>query len=225
MGIEANAAGHYPDIAPTAHVHPTATVVGRVRIAERVFVGPHAVIRADEAGPDGDIEPIVIGESANVQDCVVIHALGGTGVTIGRRTSIAHGAVVHGPCEIGDDCFVGFNSVVFYAQLGNGVVVMHQSLVERARVPEDRLVPSMTAVRCDYEASHLKRVPPEIVAFVEKVVGANSLLVQAASRPIADAMPEGKSPPRSPGPVFALDNGRGEGHHRRREDRCRNRVG
>ena len=99
MGIEVNTAGHYPEIAPTAYVHPTAMVIGRVHIGERAFVGPHAVIRADEAGPGGTIEPIVIGESANVQDCAIIHALGGTGVDIGRGTSIAHAAVVHGPAR------------------------------------------------------------------------------------------------------------------------------
>ena len=191
MGVEANATGHYPEIAPTACVHPTATVIGRVHIGDRAFVGPHAVIRADEAGPDGTIEPIVIGESTNVQDCAILHALGGTGVTIGRRTSIAHAAVIHGPCQIGAECFVGFNSVVFHATLGNGVVVMHQALVEWAVVREGRLVPSMTAVRSDYEASHLKRVPPEIVAFAEKVINANVLLAESAFRGQPDLWPIG----------------------------------
>ena len=180
MGLEANTAGHYPEIAPTAYVHPTATVIGRVCIRDRAFVGPHAVIRADEAGPDGTIEPIVIGESTNVQDCAIIHALGGTGVSIGPRTSIAHAAVIHGPCKIGVGCFVGFNSVVFRATLGDGVVVMHQALVEWAVVPEGLLVPSMTAVRCEDDVFRLKRVPTEIIAFAERVTNANVLLAQAA---------------------------------------------
>lgn len=180
MALEANAAGHYPEIAPTAYVHPTATVIGRVSVGDYAFVGPHAVIRADEMGPDGDIEPITIGESANVQDCAIIHALGGTGVTIGRRTSIAHAAVIHGPCRIGAGCFVGFNSVVFHATLGDHVVVMHKALVEGAVLRESRFVPSMTAVRSDYEAWHLAQVPPEVVEFVDKVIGANVRLVQSA---------------------------------------------
>ena len=62
MDLETNSARHYPEIAPTAYVHPTATVIGWVRVGDDAFVGPQAVIRADEAGPDRTIEPIVIGE-------------------------------------------------------------------------------------------------------------------------------------------------------------------
>jgi carbonic anhydrase/acetyltransferase-like protein (isoleucine patch superfamily) len=180
MGLETNAAGHYPEIAATAYVHPSATVIGRGYVGDRAFVGPQAVIRADEPGPDGTIEPIVIGECANVQDCAVIHALGGTGVAIGPRTSIAHAAVIHGPCKIGAGCFVGFNSVVFGATLGDGVVVMHQALVEWVVVPEGLLVPSMTAVRCEEDAIRLIRVTADIVAFVERIVSANVRLTEAA---------------------------------------------
>jgi carbonic anhydrase/acetyltransferase-like protein (isoleucine patch superfamily) len=180
MGLEANTAGHYPEIAPTAYVHPTATVIGRVCIGDQAFVGPHAVIRADEAGPDGTIEPIVIRESTNVQDCAIIHALGGTGVVIGPRTSIAHAAVIHGPCKIGDRCFVGFNSVVFQATLGDGVIVMHQSLIEWAILSEGLFVPSMTAVRSDEDVSRLKCATMDMVAFAEKLINANPLLAEAS---------------------------------------------
>jgi carbonic anhydrase/acetyltransferase-like protein (isoleucine patch superfamily) len=179
MGIEANVGGDYPEVATTAYVHPTATVIGRVQIGERVFIGPHAVVRADEPGPDGTVGPVVIGEAANIQDCVVIHAIGGTGVTIGARTSIAHGAVVHGPCRIGAGCFVGFNSVVFRATLGDGVVVMHQSLVEGVEVPAGFLAPSMTAVRSASDVLGLERVPTETVAFAENVVDVNVFLAEA----------------------------------------------
>jgi carbonic anhydrase/acetyltransferase-like protein (isoleucine patch superfamily) len=197
MSLEANTIGDFPEIASTARVHPTATIIGNVYIGDRVFVGPNAVIRADELGIDGHVQPIRIGESANIQDCTVIHAIGGTGVTIGPRTSIAHAAVIHGPCKIGAGCFIGFHSVVFRATLEDGVVVMHQALVESAAVQQGRLIPSMTAVCSDYEAWHLKPVPPETTAFVEKVIAANLLLVEhAPKRPqsrrrsvVANALP------------------------------------
>jgi carbonic anhydrase/acetyltransferase-like protein (isoleucine patch superfamily) len=187
MALEANAAGHHPEIAPTAYVHPTATVIGRVRVGDHAFVGPQAVIRADEAGPDGTIEPIVIGEYANVQDCAVVHALGGTGVTIGPKTSIAHAAIIHGPRTIGVGCFVGFNSVVFRATLGDGAVVMHQALVEGTVVPEGLLVPSMTAVQCEEDVHRLMHVTADVVAFVERVSDANVLLAQAALKRVQTA--------------------------------------
>ncbi len=177
MGIEANADGNYPRIASSAVLHPTATVIGCVSIGDNVFIGPHAVIRADEPGPDGTVQPIVISDGANVQDCVVIHAIGGSGVTIGRRTSIAHSAIIHGPCQIGAGCFVGFNSVVFRATLGDEAVVLHHALVEGAEVPRRKLVPSMTAVRGDQDIGRLEPLTAEVEAFVQRVSRANLRLV------------------------------------------------
>ena len=70
MGLESNSLGHYPDIARTACVHPTAVLVGRVIVEEGVLIGPQAVVRADEPGPDGTVKPILIGREANIQDGV-----------------------------------------------------------------------------------------------------------------------------------------------------------
>jgi carbonic anhydrase/acetyltransferase-like protein (isoleucine patch superfamily) len=153
-----------------------------VCVGDRAFVGPQAVIRADEPGADGTVHPIVLGECVNVQDGAVIHAVGGTGVSIGPRTSIAHAAVIHGPCTIGAGCFVGFNSVVYRATLGDGVVVMHHALVEGTVVPEGLYVPSITPVRCERDVARLGRVAPDVVAFVERVSRTNVLLAEAALR-------------------------------------------
>jgi carbonic anhydrase/acetyltransferase-like protein (isoleucine patch superfamily) len=179
MGLEANSARHHPEIAPTAYVHPSAIVIGRVCVGDRAFVGPYAVIRADETGPDGTVEPIVISECANIQDCAVIHALGGTGVTIGPRASVAHAAVVHGPCEIGAGCFVGFNSVVFRATLGSEVVILHQALVEGVAIPSGCMVSSGGRVTCDEDVRQLKRTTPELTEFAARVVQANVQLVES----------------------------------------------
>jgi len=72
-----NHAGDRPRIAPTAWVHPTAVVIGNVEIADRVLIDPNAVIRADEPGPDGTVGMIALEAEVNVQDGVIIHALGG----------------------------------------------------------------------------------------------------------------------------------------------------
>jgi carbonic anhydrase/acetyltransferase-like protein (isoleucine patch superfamily) len=112
MNLEANPARDYPQVEATAYVHPTAVVIGNVPIGPGVSVGPHAVLRADEPDPNGTVAPIIIGSEANIQDGVVLHALGGTGVDIGPGTSVAHGAFIHGPCETGSGCIIGFNSVV-----------------------------------------------------------------------------------------------------------------
>ena len=171
---------HRPRIARTAYVHPSAVLIGRVVVGSGVFIGPHAVIRADEPGPDGRVQPIVVGDGANVQDGVVIHALGGTGVRIGPRASISHAAVVHGPCKIGSGCFIGFNAVVFNAVLGDGVIVMHLALVEGVRVPAGHMVPPAT-VLCSKEAVRgLRRATPEAVGFARRVWRTNIGLAKRA---------------------------------------------
>jgi carbonic anhydrase/acetyltransferase-like protein (isoleucine patch superfamily) len=163
-------------------VHCSAVLIGKVRIGDRNLIGPNAVIRADEPGQDGHVAPITVGDQRNVQDQVVLHAVGGTRVDVAHGTSVAHGAVVHGPCKIGEGCFIGFNSVVFGATLGAGVVVCHQALVEGVTVPAGLCVPSMQAVCCQDDVPGLEPAGPDMSAFAEKVRQANLLLVDAWSR-------------------------------------------
>ncbi|WP_210185150.1 hypothetical protein [Sinorhizobium sp. NFACC03] len=69
------------------------------------------------------MEPIRIGRGTNIQDGVVIHSKSGEAVTIGAHTSIAHRSIIHGPCTIGDEVFVGFNSVLFNRTVGNRSII------------------------------------------------------------------------------------------------------
>lgn len=178
--LQANHAGQTPRIDETAYIHPSAVLIGNVVIGAKVFVGPNAVIRADEPGKTGRVEPIVIEPEVNIQDCVVIHSTGGSCVRIGKGTSLAHGAVVHGPCDMGDNCFVGFRSVVFRAVLGSRVVVQHQALVEGVRLPEGVHVPSMTSVLNEKDVSTLSQATSELAAFADQVRRTNIFLVEAA---------------------------------------------
>lgn len=168
-----------PEVDEAAFVHPTAALVGNVRIGARVYVGPHASIRADEPGPDGTVAPIVVEPEANVQDGVVLHALGGSNVVIGRGASVAHGAVVHGPCRVGAGSFIGFNSVVFDAELGENVVIMHGALVEGVNIPAGLYVPSMAAVRSDEDVHGLEKASESALAFADKVRRTNVHLARS----------------------------------------------
>src|SRR5688572_7560182 len=111
--LRKNPTGHYPEVSSEAYVDNTAIICGKVIIEANVFVGPYAVIRADEVNEQGDMEPIIIRKNSNVQDGVVIHSKAGARVVIGESTSIAHRSIIHGPCEIGDNVFIGFNTVIF----------------------------------------------------------------------------------------------------------------
>lgn len=90
-----------PQIHQSAYIDQTAIICGKVIIHANVFVGPYAVIRADETDENGDMEPIVIGANSNIQDGVVIHSKAGAAVQIGENSSIAHRSIIHGPCVIG----------------------------------------------------------------------------------------------------------------------------
>ncbi len=86
-------------------------------------------------------QPIFVGDDPNVQDGVVIHALETEhngepveknivdvegqkfAVFVGRRVSLAHQALIHGPAQIGDDTFIGMKALVFRACVGNTCVV------------------------------------------------------------------------------------------------------
>lgn len=180
--ISANHAGQHPEIDQSACIHSTAVVIGNVQIGAGVFVGPNAVIRSDEPGPDKNIAPIIIESAANIQDGVIIHALGGSRVLVGKGASVAHGAVVHGPCVVGGNSFIGFKSVVFNATLGSGVVVLHQALVEGVRIPDGMHVPSMAAVTAEADLQRLSPVSSNLAAFAEKVRLVNNYLAEVSNK-------------------------------------------
>ena len=119
-----------PRIDPTAFVHPDATVIGDVVIGPDSTIWPQAVLRGDYGN-----------------------------ITIGARTSIQDGSVIHStaelPTRIGDDCVIGHLAHVECcviedrALVGSGSVVLHRAVVRsealvaaNAVVPNDMEVPS-----------------------------------------------------------------------------------
>jgi carbonic anhydrase/acetyltransferase-like protein (isoleucine patch superfamily) len=134
-GVRPNPSGDWPEIDHTAFVDPSVQVIGNVWIGHRVYVGPNAVIRADEADLTGQVRPVVIEAQCNVQDGAIIHAMGGTSVTVGPGTCMAHGCMVHGPCVIGEGCFLGFRCVVFRATIEDAVWVGIGAIVLGVSIP------------------------------------------------------------------------------------------
>jgi carbonic anhydrase/acetyltransferase-like protein (isoleucine patch superfamily) len=108
--------GHKPQIDPTAYVHETAEVIGKVDIKKNASVWPNAVLR-------GDIEEIVIGEETNIQDNTVIHTDYGSPTILGKRISVGHSVILHG-CIIEDNCLIGMGSIIL-----DGVTVETECLI------------------------------------------------------------------------------------------------
>lgn len=133
--VHQNPTGHIPVIAESAYVGNTAIISGKVIIHDQISIGPYAIIRADEVNATGDIESIIIGANSNIQDGMVIHSKSGTAVSIGEHTSIAHRSIIHGPCSVGSQVFVGFNRVLFNCTVGNGSVESHNAVVDGCDLP------------------------------------------------------------------------------------------
>jgi carbonic anhydrase/acetyltransferase-like protein (isoleucine patch superfamily) len=93
-----------PSVDSDAYVAPGAFLSGAVSIASRASIWPAASLRAD-------IAPIRIGKESNVQDNAVVHVATGLGVTVGRRVTIGHGAIVHA-CTIGDESLIGMGAII-----------------------------------------------------------------------------------------------------------------
>ncbi|XOV78104.1 MAG: DapH/DapD/GlmU-related protein [Aestuariibacter sp.] len=176
--LRKNPSGHMPEVAESAFIDPTAIICGKVIIEDNVFIGPYAVIRADEVDEEGDMQAIIIKQDSNIQDGVVIHSKSGAAVTIGARTSIAHRSIIHGPCQVGDDVFIGFNSVVFRTQIGDGCVVRHNCVIDGLDLPQKFHVPPMTNIEPGFDLDSISKVPPEYSTFSESVVSANHYLVK-----------------------------------------------
>jgi carbonic anhydrase/acetyltransferase-like protein (isoleucine patch superfamily) len=175
--IRKNPSGDLPVIHESAYVDNTAILCGKIIVAENVFIGPYAVIRADEVDDNGNMEPIMIGANSNIQDGVVIHSKAGGLVKIGANTSIAHRSIVHGPCIVGENVFIGFNSVLFDCVVGNGSVVRHNSVVEHCEVPENFHIPSTTNIHSNLDLVNIPRVAASENDFSESVLKANHELV------------------------------------------------
>jgi carbonic anhydrase/acetyltransferase-like protein (isoleucine patch superfamily) len=169
--IRKNTFGQQPRIHASAYVDPSSTVIGNVRIGRNVFVGPGAVLRADEPG-----SAIVIRNNVNIQDRVIVHALSDSRVVVNANTSLSHACIVHGPCVIGRGCFIGFNAVVFNATIQPGVFVGHLVVVENVRIPANRTIASHQAVTTAGRAAALPRISTRETAFKTKVIQTNAFL-------------------------------------------------
>jgi len=174
--IRPNLVGDYPQIDRTALIDPSAQIIGRVQISEDVFVGPLTVIRADQRGPDGKVAPIQIDREVNIQDGVIIHSDPGASVIIGAKTSVAHGVIIHGPCTIGQECFLALGASLYKTTLEDNVWVGMGAVAKLVTVPAFTKVPAGGVVRERPEILGLRLITEKEREYMEEVWAANSRL-------------------------------------------------
>lgn len=131
--------GIAPVVHPSAHVHPTAVLIGDVIVGPGCYVGPCASLR-------GDFGRIRLMEGVNVQDTCVIHGFPESDTVVEPNGHIGHGAVLHG-CVVRHDALVGMNAVVMdEAEVGAYSIVAACAFVRAGlKLPEKSLVAGLPA--------------------------------------------------------------------------------
>lgn len=168
----------FPCVHPSAYVGPFACIIGDVTIEENVFIAPQVIIRADEG------TPFHIGAHTNLQDGVTLHGLAGEQISyknsnysiyLGQHVSCGHGCVIHGPCVLEDDVFVGFYALVLNAIVGEGCFIAHHAVVTGGvRIAPRRYVPAGEVVDTQQKADELTAVSKADTAFAAEVQHVNS---------------------------------------------------
>jgi carbonic anhydrase/acetyltransferase-like protein (isoleucine patch superfamily) len=174
--IRPNLAGDYPQIDRTALIDPSAQIIGNVKIDRDVFVGPLTVIRADQRGPDDKVAPIQIDREVNIQDGVIIHTDPGASVIIGSKTTVAHGAIIHGPCNIGPECFIAIRASLYKVTLEDHVWLGIGAIAKLVTLHSFTRVPAGAVIRDRPEVLALRLITDKERKYMDKVWAANSRL-------------------------------------------------
>jgi carbon dioxide concentrating mechanism protein CcmM len=196
-----------PDIEDSAFIHPFAVVIGDCHIGRWVLVAPTAVCRGDEG------TPIFVGDYSNIQDGVVLHGLEttengtnidgrrfsaqgerlnatdpifaqGYSIYVGDSVSLAHGALVHGPAWVGNNTFVGMETTLFDAKIGNNVAIGVASTITGGVVIEDnKFVPPGSVITTQEQADALpSRIGSTYENINDAVLHVNEQLAEGYAR-------------------------------------------
>jgi gamma-carbonic anhydrase len=99
-----------PRIDPTAFIAPGTMLIGEVQIGAQASIWYNCVVRAD-------VNRVTIGARTNIQDGTIIHCDSARGdypgapTLIGDEVLVGHLALLHG-CILHDRAFVGLGSIV-----------------------------------------------------------------------------------------------------------------
>lgn len=128
--------GQKPDLPEEGRywVAPSASVIGKVRLATDCSVWFGAVLR-------GDNERIELGERSQIQDNATLHTDPGFPISIGSDCVIGHNVILHG-CTIGAHALIGMGAIVLNgARIGAHSLVGAGALVTEGKsFPEKSLI-------------------------------------------------------------------------------------
>ena len=125
-----------PVVGNRVYLHPSAQVIGDVKLGEDSSVWCNTVLR-------GDVNRIVIGRGTNVQDLTAGHVSHktpekpeGSPLIVGDYVTVGHSVILHG-CTIGDECLIGMGTIILDdAVIPDRVVIGAGSLVTQGKTLE-----------------------------------------------------------------------------------------
>lgn len=115
-----------PQVHPSAFTAGNATILGDVTLGEESSVWFQASLR-------GDIHSITIGPRTNIQDGAVVHVADDFGAQVGELVTVGHKAVVHA-CRVDNEVLVGMGAIILDgAEIGARSIIGAGALVTGGR--------------------------------------------------------------------------------------------
>ena len=155
--------GISPQIAASAFIEESASVIGDVHIDNDSSVWFNCVLR-------GDVYHIRVGDSTNIQDGTIIHVTSGRFPTIiGNRVTIGHGVILHG-CTIRDRSLIGIGAIVLDdVVVGEESFIAAGSLVTPGTVipPRSMVMGSPAKVRREVTEEEIARIDHHWKNYIE----------------------------------------------------------
>ncbi len=155
--------GRTPLIAESAFVAPNATVIGEVTIGEEASLWFNVVAR-------GDVNRITIGRRTNIQDGTVIHVTSDTHPTlVGDEVTVGHHVTLHG-CTVGNLCLVGMGALILDGAVleGENIVAAGSVVAPGTVLPRGTLAMGTPArVRRELTGEELRMLPRSAANYVQ----------------------------------------------------------
>ena len=157
--------GFKPQVDPSAYVHDSAEIIGKVKIGKNASVWPGAVLR-------GDVDEIILGENSNLQDNVVVHTNYGTPTILGKGVTVGHAAILHG-CKIGDNCLIGMGAILL-----DGCVIEDNSVIGAGALVTEKAIIPAGSLALGMPAKAIRKLTPDEIERVKE--GAKHYLEKSA---------------------------------------------
>lgn len=119
--------GKVPVIHNTCYISESVDIIGNVVIKDNANIWFGTRIR-------GDMNEVVIGKNANIQENSVVHVDIHCGTYIGDDVTIGHGAIIHG-CTIHNNVLIGMGAIVLNeAVIGKNTIIGAGSLIPQGKI-------------------------------------------------------------------------------------------